>query len=127
MTIVLEYVYWQYVRGPRWLAAFFWNVQRYLWLFFSVPFMVRTLFAYWRKDSVGRAGALDQLLMSYVWNGISRGIGCIVRTTVLIAYVVASLGAALLSVGSFVVFLLWPVLVVLAALGGLGLLLGGGK
>ncbi|MEX2054629.1 MAG: hypothetical protein WD972_00465 [Candidatus Andersenbacteria bacterium] len=108
----IEYVYWQFVSGPQWLLTLARDLERALLRFFSVPFMVRTLFAYWRKDRVSyRAGSLEGIALALAWNTISRGIGFIIRTTVLVIWVLAA--AVLAGLSGIVVglFLLWPLLV----------------
>lgn len=124
--MVIDYLYWQYWQGPLWLLVFLGNVQRYLWQFFSVPFMFRTLLAHWRRDVSSHSGSLDQILMAFVWNGISRAIGFIVRLSVLTIYVCVGSMVLALSVVVWLAFLLWPILVILGIVAGIGLLLGGG-
>src|SRR5687768_4472004 len=116
----IEYVYWQFVSGPQWLLALARDLERALLRFFSVPFMVRTLFAYWRKDSVSyRAGSLEGIALALAWNSISRGIGFIIRTTVLLVWVLAAVALAVLSSVVIGLFLLWPLLVLVGLSAGL--------
>jgi hypothetical protein len=112
----IEYVYWQFVSGPQWLLTLARDLERALLRFFSVSFMVRTLFAYWRKDSVSyRAGSLEGIALAFAWNTISRGIGFIIRTMVLLVWVLAAVVLFVISGIVIGFFLLWPLLV----LGGL--------
>jgi hypothetical protein len=121
----IEYVYWQFVSGPQWLLTLARDLERALLRFFSVPFMVRTLFAYWRKDSVSyRAGSLEGIALALAWNTISRGIGFIIRTTVLLVWVLAAAVLVVLSGIVIAFFLLWPLLVLVGIATGLVFMLG---
>ncbi|MEX1997479.1 MAG: hypothetical protein WEA04_02265 [Candidatus Andersenbacteria bacterium] len=122
----LDYFYWHYVSGPQWLATFFINMQRVLWQFFSVEIMVKTLFAYWRKDKVSlRASTLSDIGLALAWNMISRVIGFIVRGTVLAAWLITAIVFVGVTLVVLIVFLLAPVVIIIAAAAGLALVLQG--
>lgn len=86
-----RYLTWQFVNGPRFLLTLTWNIQRALAQYFSVPMMLRTLFAHWHRDAVPyRAGTISGLVLAFAWNLISRAIGLIVRATLLLTWLVAA-------------------------------------
>jgi hypothetical protein len=113
---MLSFLYWYAVAGPVWLAQLAWNIQRFLLRYFSVPVMLKTLVSHWRKDAVVyRGGTVSGILLTFAWNQISRGVGLIIRTSVLAISVMTASAAAAVSIGVFVSFLLWPA----AAVGGI--------
>lgn len=120
----LDYFYWHYVAAPRWLATFFWNIERLLFQFFSVRIMVRTLFAYWRRDRVvWRGGSLGNLALTVAWNFISRGIGLVIRVSVIFAWLITASFFVFWAVLGWLFFLLWPLVTLVAFAAGIALLL----
>lgn len=87
---------------------------------FSVPFMLKTLFAHWHKDQVSyRQGSISGMLKALAWNLISRGIGFIVRSCVLIAWLVVEVLFAVIFAIALILFILWPLLVLVGLATGL--------
>jgi len=120
----VQYFYWHYVQAPKWLMNFFVTVQRMLLRFFSVGTMLRTLFAPWHRDLVAyRAGGLQVILMTFAWNMISRGIGFIIRMVLLGIWVIVEAAFLAAAVGGFIIFLLWPVLILATFATGVALVL----
>lgn len=121
----VEYFYWQYINAPRWLVVLSGNVQRALWRFFSVPFMVRTLLAHWHRDVVSyRVGSMSGILLAIAWNVIARGIGFGIRSVVLVAWLASALIFLALAVVTIGLFLLWPLVIVLTFAVGAALVSG---
>ncbi len=121
-----DYIHWHYVSAPYWLLEFFTNVQRWLWQYFSVPIMLRTLFAHWRRDRVSyRAGSIQGILLAWAWNIISRGMGTILRTLVLMSWLVAEAVVTVSFIIIFIAFMAWPLIILTTAAAGFGLLIVG--
>ena len=107
--VLVDYLHWQFVAGPRWLLEFFWNLEKALLQFFSVPVLLKTLFSYWRRDKVPLIGnGMQGLIEGLAWNTISRLIGFIIRSFTLAFWLIAQVVAAVFAVVLFVLFLLWP-------------------
>lgn len=120
------YLQWQLVTAPAFLLTLFWNLERALWRYFSVPHMLRTLFSYWHKDKVSyRQGSFSGMVKAFAWNSISRGVGAVVRVTLLalwlITFVILTAGATAL----FLLFMVWPLLVLLGVAVGLAVISSG--
>ncbi|MDP3997243.1 MAG: hypothetical protein Q8P73_01950 [bacterium] len=108
---MLSFLYWQFISAPTWLLKLYANLELALWRFFSVPFIVKTLFSYWHKDSVTlRQGSFTGLVKAISWNIISRAVGFIIRVTVLLAWCGAQAAFIILASSSFLIFILWPVI-----------------
>lgn len=119
----VAYFYWQFVVAPTWLVRLIINLERALMIFFSVPTMVTTLFAHWHKDSVSpRRGTLSAIALAYSWNAISRGIGFIIRTAMVLAWLGSAGLLALFGTLLTILFILWPLLILMAFAAGLAVL-----
>lgn len=119
----LEYFYWHYVWAPRWYGRFVWTMQRALFRFFSVPLMLRTLFAHWHRDALPyRPGGIQELLITFAWNQISRAIGFIIRVSVLAVWAAIELLFLALAIFFLVLFLAWPLLTLISLMAGIVLL-----
>lgn len=122
-----HYFYWHYIVVPLWLIRFFWTVHQALLQMFSVRVMVTTLFWHWRRDYVAyRSGSLSGLLHAAAWNSISRAVGLIARTSIILGWVISASIFILLAAGLFVFFIMAPVLAAVAIVYGLVLAAGGG-
>jgi hypothetical protein len=121
--VYVEYFYWQFVVAPVWLSQLIWNLQRALVQFFSVPLLLRTLFSHWHKDRVSlQQGSISGILQAVAWNLISRVIGFCVRVVVLAGWLITQIVFAAIATLAFLLFLAWPLLIVVALALGVALL-----
>lgn len=110
--MVIDYLLWQYWYGPQWMVRLLWVMQRALWQFFSVPVMLQTLLSPWRHDQVSlQQGGLPAILTAIAWNAISRLIGAVVRTGVIITFMFAEAMFIVSGALVFSAFLVWPLAV----------------
>lgn len=116
--LVIAFFQWWY--GPGWLDAGrrVLTRTRHVYLDFSVPILLRTLFAPWRRITAPPGGAIGQQLRAVVDNTVSRFVGLTVRLmALLLAFIMI---AATLAIGGLFVAV-WPVVPIL----GLVLIVGG--
>lgn len=112
-----EYVEWQFILAPRFLLTLIWNLQWALQQFFSVPTMLRTLFAHWHRDVVPyRAGTISGLLLAFAWNQISRAIGFIIRSIMLLMWLTSAVVLLAAGAGVLLALVSWPFLIVIGFL-----------
>ena len=105
-SMYLQYFYWQYVAAPAFLLRFFWTVQQSLLQIFSVRLMLRTLAAHWRRDQVTlRQSSITGIVVALAQNAISRVVGFLVRSAVLLLWLVSEIVFLIFAVGSTVLFL----------------------
>lgn len=104
----VDYFYWQYVEAPRWLFTLLLNMHTALFRTFSVPFMIRTLFAHWRRDVIPYRGTLTQIATIFAWNQISRVIGLVVRCCVLCAWLISEAIFLAAAIATLSIFILGP-------------------
>lgn len=108
-AIIRDYFVWHYTKA--WFLL--WGVWRnFLWFvihFFSIPQLMRSWFAPFKRITEGRGDKFDlEDLASYVIIGlISRIIGAIARTFIIFAGIIA---LALTIASGFVTYFLWALL-----------------
>lgn len=78
---------------------------RNIWYVFSVPTLLRTLFAPWRRIITYPAKGMGPMMRAMLDNFISRLIGFIVRCLVILA---ATFGFFLTAIVGMVCVVLWP-------------------
>ncbi len=120
--MLADYIRWQYVEGPQWILRLVWNLERASYKYFSIDLMLKTLVAHWHKDAmVFEGGTITQLLTAVMWNIVSRLIGFIIRSTVIVFWLALQVVFLPLAALFLLLFVLWPVLVVVAVATGLAL------
>lgn len=120
---MLSYLRWQFLDGPKWLAQTLWNIELALLQFFSVGFLLRTLFSHWHKDAVRYdRSSLSAIFISFAWNQISRGVGFVVRSSVLVVWLCIQLLYIVLAISLWLLFLAFPFVTVALILWGFSFL-----
>jgi len=105
-AIIRDYFVWHYTQA--WFLL--WGVWRnFMWFvihFFSIPQLMRSWFAPFKRITERRGDKFDlEDLASYVIIGfLSRIIGALIRTVIII---IGLITLALTVIGGFVVYLLW--------------------
>ena len=104
--LALELFAWWYTRG--WIAAAknIGTLLKGVSRMFSIPILLRTLFAPWKRIITYPGASLEAKMRAYGDNLVSRAIGFSVRVIVLITAVCASLGVL---VAGTIGFILWPI------------------
>lgn len=93
---------------------------------FSIPLLVRTIFAPWRRDSESTRGlSLPQILRVAVDNLLSRIIGAVIRTGTLVVGGAIWFAQVCIFVGIVIVWYGLPLIGIVALGYGIRLLLGG--
>ena len=116
--LVWSYFEWWYGPGWRDTAQRLVGQVRSIYLNFSVPILLRTLFAPWRRMMTPPGGTLGQRFHAHIDNFVSRWVGLTVRVLAVLAAFI--LMAATLIV-AIVTLIVWPLLPV----GGLVLIVYG--
>lgn len=121
---MFRFLHWQFVVAPAWLITLAINLQHFLWRFFSAGFMLRTLVAPWRKDTTAYLDrSFTGLFTTFLLNQISRLIGCIIRSVMVLTWAASSVVLVGLSLCLFCIFLTAPVWILGGFVFGLQLIL----
>lgn len=105
--MIFELLRWWY--GAGWAAAFSRITERTASVShaFSVPILLKTLFAPWRRIVTSGAKGLDAKMQALLDNLVSRTVGFVSRFVMLIAAAVVTLGTFLLGAA---IALAWPLI-----------------
>ena len=125
LVVFYEYITWQYSDGVREYLAAWQNIHWFLWRVFSVPLLVRTFFAPFRRTSESYGHGFDpaQMAQTFLINLVTRMVGAVVRAMFL---AVAFLFQAIVFVIGgilFMAFLFAPAAIPLSMLAGILIIL----
>lgn len=84
--IFLEYFFWHFIDFPKKISKAIFNFLKFGLRYFSIPFLLKTLFSHWHRYSWEYPRGLDIVASFQVFlsNLISRGIGFILRTVLIL-------------------------------------------
>ena len=105
LMLVMSWLGWWYGSGWRNVLGGLRERLRRIYLSFSVPLLLATLMAPWRRIISAPGGSLGQQLRAMVDNTVSRFVGFIVRILALIA---AGLMMGFISIGGLILVVIWP-------------------
>lgn len=104
--IVLEFLLWYFVKVPQKILGAWRNFLKFNIEFFSIPLLLKTLFAHWRKYKWAYPRGFDLGVYLEVWfsNLISRTLGAIVRLFLIFIGILAEI---IIFFAGAIVFLGW--------------------
>ena len=125
IQVIPQYILWHYTLGLRSTAAFGTNLLRFLFAFFSLSLLIRTLFSPWRRLGEDytkglRPGAWFE---TFVINTLMRLVGFLIRLGLIFAGVVTLLLGVILFLSLVIGWLLAPVIIISLAVAGLFLII----
>jgi len=104
-SLIPDYFYWHYTYGGKDVRNFFKNIVWFLWNFFSIELLLKTLFVPWQRlQEQGRKGDLRSYVEAFIITTLMRIIGAGMR---IIFIVVGLLVIGVVSVIGIVVSLVW--------------------
>lgn len=108
LSVVHHYLLWHYSRAFLEIFHVWLNLMWFIVHFFSLPQLLRSWLAPWRRMSEGRGNkwSFEDLAAFLIIGLLSRLIGFILRTCVIVAGLVA---LTLTVIGGFAVYLFWVV------------------
>jgi hypothetical protein len=108
--LVVAFISWWYGPGWRDAAVQLKSRLRTTVLTFSVPILLRTMFAPWRRIITNPGGSLQDKARALVDNAVSRAVGFVVR---LLALLSAAILIVVYGLVGGIILALWPVLPIL--------------
>lgn len=113
---MVQYVYWHYRENTKAILRAWVNFLAFNFNYWSVPLLLKTLFSYWHKYQEPYARGFDpkQYLETFAMNMISRTIGAVVRTSVIIIGIITEI---IIFAAGIIIFLAWLILPGLLFLG----------
>lgn len=113
LSFLYTYTYWHYTNAVIAMAGIVRNILIFLWRFFSIPDLLKTLVSPWQRlqESYGDGFDIQEKLTALVVNTIMRLVGAVVRLAVISFGVVVLLLASGAAVASFIVWLFLPAVI----------------
>lgn len=113
--MLLDFSFWYYTRAFRDIFAVWFNFMWFIVHFFSIPLLLRTLLAPWKRvTDESRPKSIEDFLATHLMNGMSRVLGALVRASVI------ACGVLCLLIGTLALFFmlaLWTCLPVVSVVG----------
>lgn len=103
--LLVNFFQWWYTKGWLEFAKKTIDRLRYLAQLFSVSILLRTLFAPWKRITTIPGKSIGEKLRATLDNFVSRIIGFLTRTIVIIAALIVMFITA---IGGLVLFIVWP-------------------
>jgi len=103
--LIADFFKWWYTKGWLDFGKKIIARLRYLTQFFSFSILIRTLFAPWRRIVTIPGKSIGEKLRAFLDNLISRIIGFLTRTLVLVAALIL---ITLIAVVGLILFISWP-------------------
>jgi hypothetical protein len=115
-NIFSSWIIWHYVIALKDAYVRWVDLLRFSLDYFSIPFLLKTLFAPWRryKVSYGKGFDIAKIMEALFFNGFSRFMGALIRSVVIFVGIFVEL--LILFFGAFVI-LLWMTLPVITIFG----------
>ncbi len=105
--LLIEFFSWWYSAGYARLATTLQTRLRAIWNIFSIPILLRTLFAPWKKIETEAGKGIQNFFQAMVDNLVSRAVGFTIRLFTVIAGMVCLIIGLTVSV---LVLIAWPFL-----------------
>jgi hypothetical protein len=118
LMLVMAFIQWWYGPGWRDAGARLLTRMHETYLNFSMPILLRTMFAPWRRIISAPGASLQDRARAVVDNAVSRAVGFSMRLFTLLAACILIL---LYAIVGGLILILWPVIPLL----GPGLIVGG--
>ena len=114
-SIAFEYAVWHFTQMPLEIAKAWRNILLFNLEYFSLPLLLKTIFAPWRKIqwSAGKGFNIARLLEALVSNLISRVLGALIRSVLIITGLATEAALLAAALATLVAWFLLPIAIVL--------------
>lgn len=117
--LLIEFFSWWYLDGWKKLATEIELKVNRLWYLFSIPTLVKTLFAPWKRMITSPGKTIQDHIRAIGDNFVSRLVGFFVRAIVIVAAVVVISFAGVVGLVAIIAWPLMPPVIVLLFIRGL--------
>ena len=113
-NIFAQYLVWQFADVPKAILAGWQNCLRFNLNYWSVPLLLKTLFSHWRRYhySYGRGFNLRRYFEAFSFNMISRVLGTLMRSVLIILGLLTEILVILAGAIVFFIWLILPLLLI---------------
>ncbi|OHA61877.1 MAG: hypothetical protein A2117_01795 [Candidatus Wildermuthbacteria bacterium GWA2_46_15] len=112
-NILLQWLSWQFVETPKGILRGWRNILVFNFEYFSIPLLFKTFFAYWRQYRwyYPRSFDIGKYAEVIFSNIISRVLGAIVRSAMIVLGILVEIIIFLIGALVFLVWVLLPALI----------------
>ena len=113
-NIFVQYLAWQFADVPQAILTGWKNCLRFNLNYWSVPLLLKTLFSHWRRYrySYGRGFNLRRYFEAFSFNMISRVLGTLMRSVLIIFGLLTEILVILVGAIVFFIWLILPLLLI---------------
>lgn len=113
-NILISWLGWQFVKVPKFLLEAWQNYIYFALDYFSLPILLKSFFAPWRKYrwNYPRGFDLVEFFNTLVSNAISRVLGALVRVVLIVAGILFQIFVLLAGAAVFLFWILVPFIIV---------------
>ena len=110
--IVPQYISWHYSQAFRDIKSIWKNILLFLYHFFSIPVLLKTLFSPWQRvhDSYGGGGG--SFLETIIFNTIMRAVGFFVRLSFILIGCTSIVFVAVFGLAFYIAWLFLPLILI---------------
>ena len=113
-NIVSEWLFWHFLKIPKDILKAFRNFLLFNFNYFSIFFLLKTLFAPWRKykESYGRGFDFKRYFETFTFNLASRILGAIVRLVIVLIGLILEIFIFFLGIVFTLAWIFLPILLI---------------
>jgi len=111
--VFFKYIYWHYTAAIPTLVSHIGNAVSFLWQFFSIPQLLRTLFSPWHRlhESYKKGFDIKDAISTFIINTLMRAVGAVVRLVIVCVGIVIMVAAGVAGSTAIILWLLFPAVI----------------
>lgn len=111
--VLFTYIYWHYTSALIALMINIRNILTFLWRFFAIPTLLKTLFSPWHRmqESYQKGFNIQDVASTFIVNTLMRLVGAIARLAVISFGAGVLIAAATLSLVAVLLWIMFPAVV----------------
>lgn len=123
--LILSYFIWHYTQAFKDIYDLFKDFTSFIYHFFSIKILSKTLFSPWRKlsESYKKGWSLNAFFETLVVNFIMRIVGFFIRLSIIVAGLICLVVTVIIELVTFVLWLFLPAIITLLFISSLRLLI----
>ncbi len=127
LAIIVNYIIWHYTRAILEFSHIYKNILSFLFNFFSIPILIRSYFAPWRRMgedyTKNIVTDLEDVASVFVVNTIMRLVGMVMRTIIIVLGLLFIALVALFYPILLFIWLIMPLILIFLVTLGVGLII----
>ncbi len=123
LILIRDYAQWHYTKALALMTHVFANLLWFIWHFFSIPQLAKTLFSPFKRITEKRKGfSFEDIAGTIIVNLLSRLIGAMIRISIVLAGLISLTFAVLLFGLTYLLWFFLPAMIMVILVYGLVLI-----